>query len=169
MSNVQAEFDARLKRVAEAVQLKEPDRVPIVPVFQAFPVYYLNKWTIKDLMDDPTRCAEVYDHLYENLKPDLGWDPILMFPSNYMERSGLTWFRWPGKHYPDKPNIMYQYIEGEYMKRDEYPEAIHDITKFMMNKWLPRSFANLSGLAKVDFRNTMWFGHMGAFASFSDP
>jgi len=39
----------------------------------------------------------------------------------------------------------------------------------MMNKWLPRSFSNLSGLAKVDFRNSMWFGHMGALAAFSDP
>ena len=168
MSDMQEIYDARVKRVADAVQLREPDRVPIVPVFQAYPVYYMNKWTIEDLMNDYTKCTEVFDHFYEHYKPDLGWDPILFFPANYMERAGLTWFRWPGKHY-DNPNIMYQYIEGEYMKGDEYGEAIHDITKFMMNKWLPRSFSNLSGLAKVDFRNTMWFGHMGAFAAFSDP
>jgi len=168
MADVQAEYAARQKRVADAVQLIEPDRIPIAPVIQAFPVYYLNKWTIQDIMEDPRKGAECYDHFYENFKPDLGWDPILFFPTNYMERSGITWFRWPGKHY-ENPNIMYQYIEGEYMKGDEYAEAIHDVTKFMMNKWLPRSFSNLSGLAKVDFRNTMWFGHMGAFATFSDP
>jgi len=85
-----------------------------------------------------------------------------------MECSGLTWFKWAGNGISE-PNIMYQYIEDEYMKEDEYGEAIHDITKFMMNKWLPRSFSNLSGLAKIDFRNTMWFGHMGSFAAFSDP
>jgi uroporphyrinogen-III decarboxylase len=39
----------------------------------------------------------------------------------------------------------------------------------MMNKWMPRSFANFQGLAKLDFRNAMWFGHMGEVAAFSDP
>jgi len=164
-------YDARLKRVSDAVRLIEPDRVPIVPVFQAYPVYYANHHgidiTIKDLMHDYRRGTEVYDHFYTHYQPDLGWDPILFYPANYMNASGLTWFQWPGKHIAD--NIMYQYIEAEYMREDEYPEAIHDITKFMMNKWLPRSFTNLPGLAKVDFRNSMWFGHMGTFAAFADP
>ncbi|MDR1798098.1 MAG: hypothetical protein LBR44_11830 [Clostridiales Family XIII bacterium] len=168
MATMQELYDARVKRVADAAQLIEPDRVPIVPVFQAFPVFYAKKWTIQNLMDDPRKATDVYDALYDHYQPDLGWDPILFFPSNYMERAGLTWFRWPGKHFDDV-NTMYQYIEGEYMKADEYPEAIMDITKFMMNKWMPRSFSNLSGLAKMDFRNTMWFGHMGAMAAFSDP
>lgn len=168
MSDIQKQYDERLKRVTDAVQLIEPDRVPIAPVFQAFPVYLMNKWTIQELMEDYHKCTDIYDNLYERYKPDLGWDPILFYPTNYMERTGMTWFRWPGKHY-DNPKIMYQYIEDEYMKGDEYAEAIHDITKFMMNKWLPRSFSNLAGLAKVDFRNTMWFGHMGAFSVFSDP
>ena len=168
MSSMQELYDARLKRVSDTVELKEPDRVPIVPVFQAFPVLYAKKWTIQDLMYDYRKAADVYDIFYDHYKPDMGWDPILFFPANYMECSGLTWFKWPGNGVND-PNVMYQYIEDEYMKEDEYKEAIHDITKFMMNKWLPRSFSNLSGLAKVDFRNTMWFGHMGSFAAFSDP
>ncbi len=168
MANMQELYDARLKRVADAVQLKEPDRIPIVPVVQAFPVYYANKWTIQDIMEDYNKGAEVYDIFYDHYQPDLGWDPILFYPVNYMERSGITWFKWPGNQIEEN-NIMYQYIEDEYMKEDEYGEAIMDITKFMMNKWIPRSFSNLSGLAKLDFRNSMWFGHMGEFAAFSDP
>jgi hypothetical protein len=35
-----------------------------------------------------------------------------------MESSGITWFRWPGKHFDDTMT-MYQYIEGDYMKADE--------------------------------------------------
>jgi hypothetical protein len=161
-------YDARIKRVADAAALREPDRIPIVPVFQAFPVYYANKWTIKDLMYDYRKGTDVYDTFYDHFQPDLGWDPILFYPANYMERSGITWFRWPGNQI-EEDNIMYQYIEGEYMKGDEYGEAIYDITKFMMNKWMPRSFSKLSGLAKMDFRNSMWFGHMGALAAFCDP
>jgi hypothetical protein len=168
MADMQAIYDARLKRVDDARRLREPDRVPIVPVFQAFPVYYANKWTIADLMNDYTKGTDVYDTFYDHFKPDLGWDPILFYPSNYMERLDITWFKWPGKHIDD-PNTMYQYIEDQFMKGDEYPEAIRDMTKFMLNKWMPRSFKNLSGLAKLDFRNSMWFGHMGKIAAFSDP
>jgi hypothetical protein len=166
--NIQSEYDARLKRVMDATQLIEPDRVPLVPVFQAFPIYYAKTCTVQDAMDNFDRAAEAYDIFYRDFKPDLGWDPILFFPTNYMESAGITWFKWPGKHIED-PNIMYQYIEGEYMKGDEYEEAIEDMTKFMMNKWIPRSFSNLTGLSKIDFRNSMWFGHMGEFAAFSDP
>jgi len=166
MANMQELYDARLKRVADAVQLKEPDRIPIVPVFQAYPVYYANqhgiKTTIKDLMYDYRKGTEVYDFFYEHYQPDMGWDPILYYPSNYMECSGLVWFKWPGKHISED-NMMYQFVEDEYMKEDEYGEAIHDITKFMMNKWIPRSFANLPGLAKVDFRNSMWFRPVKCF------
>ncbi|MDR1798097.1 MAG: hypothetical protein LBR44_11825 [Clostridiales Family XIII bacterium] len=168
MGNKQAIYDARLKRVADAVALREPDRVPIVPIFQAFPVFYQNKWNIKDLLEDYHRATDVYDHFYTHFEPDMGWDPTLFFPIDYMERSGITWFRWPGKHFDDV-NTMYQYIEGEYMTADEYPEAIRDITRFMMHKWLPRSFSKLSGLSQIEFRNSMWFGHMGLFASFSNP
>jgi hypothetical protein len=168
MENMQELYDSRLKRVSDAVQLKEPDRIPIVPVFQAYPVYFAKKWTIQDIMYDYRKASDIYDTFYSYYKPDMGWDPILFYPANYMEKSGITWFKWPGNKIKES-NIMYQFIEEEYMKEDEYGEAIHDITKFMMNKWIPRSFSNLSGLAKVDFRNSMWFGHMGAFAAFSDP
>ncbi len=166
--NVKEQYNARLKRVMDAVRVSEPDRVPIVPVFQAFPIYYANTCTIKEAMEDFSKASHAYDVFYEHFQPDLGWDPILFYPTNYMESSDITWFRWPGKHIEDH-NTMYQYVEGEYMKADEYPEAIADMTKFMMNKWIPRSFGNLKGLAKVDFRNSMWFGHMGEFAAFSDP
>ncbi|MDR1904638.1 MAG: hypothetical protein LBQ88_20425 [Treponema sp.] len=161
-------YDSRLKRVNDAVQLKEPDRVPIVPVVQAFPIYYAKKWTIKDIMEDYRRGVEVWDIFYDHYKPDIGGTPFSFYPVDYLEYSGITWFKWPGKHISE-PDMMYQFIEGEYMKEDEYTEAIKDITRFMMQKWIPRSFSNLSGLAKVDFRNSMWFGHMGTFAAFSDP
>ena len=109
--NIQAEYDARLKRVMDATKLVEPDRVPLVPVFQAFPIYYAGTCTVQDAMEDFSKAAEAYDVFYRHFKPDLGWDPILFFPTNYMESAGITWFRWPGKHIED-PNIMYQYIEG---------------------------------------------------------
>lgn len=167
MSTIEQQYDARLKRVMDASMVKEPDQVPIVPVFQAFPVNY-GGGNIADAMKDFDHGAKAFDNFYKDFQPDLGWDPILMYPTSYLESSGITWFRWPGKHLEDHTQ-MYQFIEEEYMKEDEYPEAIADLSKFMMNKWMPRSFAKFQGLAKLDFRNNMWFGHMGSLAAYSDP
>ncbi len=164
---IREEYDARLKRVMDAAAVREPDRVPLVPVFQAFPIYYAG-YTIQDAMEDWKKAGAAYDIFYQHFQPDLGWDPILFNPTAYLERSGITWYRWPG-HDIDDPNAMYQYAEGKYMTADEYPEAIRDMTKFMMNKWMPRSFANFPGLAKLDFRNAMWFGHIGTLLNFADP
>lgn len=166
MSGVEQIYNARLKRVKDAIALREPDRVPIVPVIESFPIHYAGR-TIKECMYDWNVMGECLDKFYEKFQPDMGWDPIMMYPARFMEEAGLVWFRWPGKGIDD-PNVMYQYIEDEYMKADEYPEAIYDITKFMLNKWLPRSFANLQGFSRLDFRNSMWFGNMGMLTAFGD-
>ena len=52
MPDMQKIYDAKLKRVEDARKVLEPDQIPIVPVFQAFPVYFANKWTIADIMAD---------------------------------------------------------------------------------------------------------------------
>ncbi|MEA5002388.1 MAG: hypothetical protein VB081_02700, partial [Christensenella sp.] len=93
--SIQQDYDARLKRVMDATAVKEPDRIPIVPVFQAFPVYY-SGYTIQDVMEDWKKAGAAYDIFYKNFQPDLGWDPILFNPAPYLERSGITWYRWPG-------------------------------------------------------------------------
>jgi hypothetical protein len=92
----------------------------------------------------------------------------MFFPAQFMEILGLHWFRWPGNQIED-PNGMYQFLECEYMKGDEYDEMIFDPTHFMLTKWLPRSFAHLQGLKKLYFRNAMWLGFIGTFANFADP
>ncbi len=163
---MQDSYQSRFQRVMDAVQLKEPDRIPLVPVMECFPVYY-GGGTIQECLYDWTKAGPCFDKFFADFKPDLGWDPIMMYPVKFMEEAGITWFRWPGKHIED-PNVLYQFIEGEYMKEDEYHEAIFDITKFMMNKWMPRSFEHLAGLSKLDFRNAMWFGSMGSLMRFAD-
>ncbi len=165
--SVKADFDARLKRVKVAAANQEPDRVPLIPVMENFPITY-GGGTVKAAMHDWHAAGRFIDKFYQDFKPDLGWDPILMFPAQYLETSGITWFRWPGKHLDDD-NAIYQYVEGEYMTADEYPEMISDPTKFMMNKWIPRSFGNLSGFSQLDFRNAMWFGTMTTLLPFAEP
>lgn len=165
--DIRKQYEARLKRVNDSVALREPDRVPLTPVMEGFPIRYAGG-TYAQCMLDWSFVGQCLDVFYKDFHPDLGWDPVLWYPARYMEEAGITWFRWPGKHIQE-PNVLYQYIEGEYMKAEEYPEAIQDMTKFMMNKWIPRSFSNLKGFSALDFRNAMWFGHMGSLAAFGLP
>jgi hypothetical protein len=57
---------------------------------------------------------------------------------------------------------MYQYMDSELMKADEYDEFIEDPSHFMMSKWMPRSFPPLGGLTDWPaVRRNMWFGWTG--------
>ena len=164
--NINSEYQKRVKRVADCVALKEPDKVPFIPVMEAFPVYYGNK-TIKTCMYDYTETESCFDKFFGDFKPDLGWDPIMIFPAQALETIGINWFRWPGRGVDDE-NVMYQYIEDEYMRSDEYLEAIKDMSNFMNTKWIPRSFAAMQGFKKLYTRNAMWFGFLGTFSAFDD-
>jgi hypothetical protein len=118
-------------------------------------------------MYDYTKTESCYDKFFTDYKPDLGWDPIMIFPAQPLEKIGMNWFRWPGNGIDDD-NFMYQYIEDEYMKADEYTEAIADMSNFMNTKWIPRSFSAMQGFRKLYTRNAMWFGFLGTFAAFDE-
>ncbi len=159
-------YNQRVKRVRDAVQLKEPDRVPLMPVMEAFPVYYAGL-TIQEAMEDYHKLEAAFDKFFRDFQPDLGWDPIIMYPAKPMEILDLKWFKWPG-HGIDDPNQMYQFIEDEYMTAEDYDDLIFDPTHYMQTKWIPRCFGALKGLGKMSLRGSMWFGFMGAFAAFAD-
>ena len=165
--NPDVQFKARVRRVTDAIRLKEPDRVPVIPVMETFPVTY-GGGTVQGILQDYRRGEAWFDTFFRDFQPDLGWDPVMFYPAQFMEALGLTWLRWPGNQIDD-PNAMYQFVEAEYMKGDEYPAATFDPTDFMMTRWIPRSFRHLRGFRKLYFRNAMWSGCIGAFAPFGDP
>ncbi|ATW24771.1 uroporphyrinogen decarboxylase family protein [Candidatus Formimonas warabiya] len=160
-------YEERLKRVKDAIALKIPDRVPLVPCIEAYPMYYSGV-TIEEAMNDFSKAEMAYDKFFENFEPDLAWDPVLMFPAKTMEMLDLKWLRWPG--HGVESNRMYQFVEGEYMEAEEYDELIQDPTRFMLSKWLPRSFGSLSGLSYLSgIRNSLWLGWFNSFYPFALP
>jgi len=160
-------YRRRVQRVLDAVALKLPDRVPIFGPYQAFPYFWAGV-SIKDAMNDFALARRVCHRFADEFQPDLDFGPILMYPAKAMDMLGLRWFRWAGHGLGE--NVMYQFIEGEYMKGDEYDEFLFDPSHFMATKWLPRSFASLEGLAGFPaMRSMMWFGWTGLLAGLADP
>lgn len=148
--DTQEKFNARIKRVEDAVALKEPDQVPMVPMFGALP-YFLYGTTYKDSMYNYKVAGESLVKFYTEFQPDA--TTHLAFTSgraNEIAKSKMI--DWPGRPGTRVPDFStYQVQEFEYMEPEEYPEFINDFTGFMIRKYIPRAYPALKGLADVRF------------------
>ena len=127
-------YEARVKRVHDAISLKRPDRVPI---FSAGSYYFYKHagLTFGEAMYDYEKSA---DALIKAMK-DFQWDmaPSVALPSGpLMELFGLTQFKWPGFDLPK--DSFFQFIEGEYMSGEEYVDLLADPEGFTIRKLMPR-------------------------------
>ncbi|HVP19726.1 MAG TPA: uroporphyrinogen decarboxylase family protein [Spirochaetia bacterium] len=151
-------YDERMKRVLDAAALRVPDRVPVFGPYQKYP-YAFAGVTLKQAMND-YECARTVCHKFvDHFQPDLDFGPIFTYPAPAMDILGWKAFAWPGHGLGD--DIMYQYVDGEYMKAEEYDEFIQDPSDFMLRTWAPRQFSALEGFSKmVPWRRFMWSGWM---------
>ena len=160
-------YRERVRRVLDVVALKTPDRIPIFGPYELF-VYDHAGVSLKDAMNDYALARRACHKFVDDFAPDMDFGPILAYPARPMEILDVKWFRWPGHGLGD--DVMYQFIEGEYMKPEEYDEFIRDPSHFMMSRWVPRSFRGLEGMAAFPaMRRLMWFGWVGLFAGLADP
>jgi hypothetical protein len=169
MSNKSPEqlYQERVKRCLDVAALRVPDRVPVFGPYQMYP-YTFAGVTFKDAMNDYALAREACHKFRDYFQPDLDIGPVLAYPAPVFEMLKTNMFKWPGHGLDD--NVMYQYIEGEYMTAEEYDEFIYDPSHFLMSKWLPRMFPTLKGLAgwpKV--RTFMWSGWWGGFVGMAAP
>ena len=151
-------YDSRLKRVLDAATLKVPDRVPVFGPYQKYP-YAFAGVTFKQALNDYALAREACHKFVDYFQPDLDFGPIFAYPAKAMDILGWKAFKWPGHGLPD--DVMYQYVEGEYMKAEEYDEFIFDPSDFMLRKWAPRQFSSMAGFSQfVPWRRFMWSGWM---------
>ncbi len=156
-------YEEREKRVREAIELKEPDRIPIL------------------VNPDPSRYAGLprsaayYNPVAWKLairQITLDFEPDLANAG--FASAGPAWDAlevknrlWPGGPLP--PDYEYQFIEGEYMKEDEYDLLINDPTDFMLRCYLPRVYGALAPLAKMPSISYMYMGFEGITTLFTRP
>ena len=135
----------RLKRLLDALALRQPDRIPVTTYFG----YMLARFggiTHQELDMDPEKAQELLEKCALYIQPDVaaGHGMFAAAPSIML---GDKQTKWPGYGLPpDKP---FQFLEGEYMKPEEYDEFLDDPTDFTLRKFLPRAFQNLTGLARM--------------------
>jgi hypothetical protein len=145
-------YAERAKRVRDAIELKIPDRVPFMVLIE--PHAY----------SGIPNSAAYYDHITlkrtmrkmaVDLEPDMS-EPGFPSCGAAMTELDIKNCVWPGG--PKPPDYNYQFIEGEYMKEDEYDMFLNDPSGFMIRRYLPRIYGALAPLAKLSPLDRMFMG-----------
>jgi hypothetical protein len=133
------------KRVTDAIQMKIPDRVPIICSMGYFPG--------KNVGIPFSAAYYDYDAWFAAYKKTLKDFPAdFIFAQNFMPGKALEYLdpkqmRWPG--YGVDPYHGHQSIEVDFMKEDEYDAYLDDPSDYMFRYHLPRSSDKLAGLANL--------------------
>jgi uroporphyrinogen-III decarboxylase len=135
----------RSKRLMDALTLKKPDRIPIRLNF-GYMLARLGGITYQELDANPEKAQELLEKWSLYFEPDQA-SGLSLFISASSVMLGDRQTKWPGYGLPpDKP---FQYIEGEYMKAEDYDEFLDDPTNFTLRIMLPRTYEKLEGLAHL--------------------
>jgi uroporphyrinogen-III decarboxylase len=144
-------FREREQRLMDAVQLKKPDRVPISIGLNYFPAK-LTGTTTWAAYYDYTNWKLVYIKAAQYLEPDRLL-VVLNQSGNVLEAIDSKQLRWPG-HGVSRYHT-HQFVEGEYMKEDEYDLLLNDTSDFLVRRYLPRVYGIMEPTGKLPPLNTL--------------
>ena len=137
----------RSKRVKDALELREGDRVPFIPTTNNFNALGYGV-TIYDAMKDLSVLKEPFQKYLKQYDPDLAYIPPF-FPIDPMETAEHTGARWPGEYHDLPLDTAYQYIDQEFLGDDDWDEYLKDPSAFMLKKVLPKKYKGFGGLSMI--------------------
>jgi hypothetical protein len=137
-------YQERVTRIKDAIQLRVPDRVPVIPYVGNFPARYAGM-TIQEAMYNPDRACRADEKFTFEFAPDAHSGSAV--PGRVYDIIDYKLYVWPGHGVgSDAP---FQCVEGEYMKADEYDALIQDPSDFWIRIYLPRVIGVLEPLSKL--------------------
>ena len=158
-------YQEREKRLYDAVQMKVPDRVPVIFGGTFFACKYAGIPYSAAYYDAPA-WKSAFKKMIVELDPDAyGW--AMNESGIALEALDTTYTRWPGFSLP--PNVAFQITEHEYMKEDEYDLFLADPSDFIVRTWLPRVFGAMAPLSKLPPLMNIGTGIASMTAIFASP
>ncbi len=154
-------YRERLNRIDDTISLKIPDRVPVEMVFDYFPMKYAGI-PFETAFYDYDKWVDAFKKAVVYLQPD-----ALFFLPGFVSGTALEIldprpYRWPG-HGVDA-NKAHQFIEGDWMKADEYEDFLTDHTDYLLRTYLPRVVGAMEPLSNLPRLSTLGYGHSGGMA-----
>jgi len=138
-------YKKRVTRFIKAIRLEEPDRVPVILPAGSFPIYHAGM-TLKEVMYDNKKLCQAYRNFFREFEADTFSSPGMVPSGRASEIINSLSSRWPGHGLPDDAS-MQQFVEGEYMKADEYDIFLNDLSDYCLRYYLPRTLGALAPFA----------------------
>lgn len=163
-------YQKRERRILDAIALKEPDRVPVVPLFAFFNCYYAGI-TPRQAYEDPEKAVTAWRKAILDFEPDATYSVNFTICAMDEVLSGLDFkaMKWPG--HGVSGNHSFQFVEDEYMLAEEYDRFFENPGEYLLRTVLPRIAGNLKGLAKLPPFYTVALGYVwpSILPAFTDP
>ncbi len=157
-------YAERLKRVNDAIALRVPDSVPVFLTLGFFPARYAGI-TYEDVFFDQEAWLAANEKVVSDFEPDLYFQPsaTVLTSGEAFEALDCRLLKLPGRGLD--PMVSFQFVEGEYMRADEYDAFLSDPSDFAIRTYLPRVFGALEGFALLPPLSNMVAGFIGALMS----
>lgn len=147
-------YDQRLKRLNDALDLKEPDMVPIDVEGGKFMINYAG-YKMKDAIYDTS--LEVYKDSVKKFMKDFNPDQISISAANFFgegpgyEATGTKNMFIAGmKENPIDEDSLHQHVEYPTLMDDEFEEFLTDQTGWRIKKYFPRVASIFDGWKDLD-------------------
>ena len=147
-------YDERVKRVEDAIQLKVPDRVPILPNFRFFAAKYVGM-TCEETFYDYDKWMMANRKVLTDFEPDMYFSPMCA-PGAAYETLDVKQVKVPG--HGVSPDHSWQFVEGEYMKAEEYDAFLEDPSDYIVRTYLPRVHGALEPFQMLPSLKLLLFG-----------
>jgi uroporphyrinogen-III decarboxylase len=132
-------YKQRVQRMIDVYNVKEPDRVPVSMMIGSLPAYLygIDYYTC---MYDYEKAVKAWDKFNQDfLDADSLSNPGMIIPGKIYDLLDYKLYKYPG-HGLAKDATGIQFVEGEYMKPEEYDALILNPSDFWMRKYMPRIF-----------------------------
>jgi len=151
----------RTRRVEDAIQVKVPDRVPIIPFFAYFPAKYAGI-TCQDASYDAPKWKAACRQTVVDFQPDMySLAPIV--PGPVLDALECYQVKLPG--HGVSPHATHQFVEQEYMKPDEYDDFLYDPSDYAVRTYIPRFYGTLGALSKLPPLRYLLYGYSESMAT----
>jgi hypothetical protein len=141
----QRKYDEKEKRVNDAIALREPDRVPVMPQPELYPIFNAG-YTVAEVVYDTSlqKMRNAAVKYLNDFDPDGGTGVGMVYagegPAMELIRpKNMRWAGMPGSVI-DK-NSLQQFIEYPLLLDDEFNEFFSDRTGWAIKKAIPRNSA----------------------------
>lgn len=138
-------YRERQKRLRDALEMKVPDRVPVMLGGSYFAAR-LAGLPYSAVYYDFYPWKKAYTEMLVDYGPDANGEGLTNSGA-YLDILQANNSRWPGGTLPE--NIAQQSVDGEWLKDDEYDHFLEDMTDFILRKYLPRVYSALDPLSRL--------------------